>query len=91
MGTALRSLYADGGIRRFYRGISAALIVSIFSRLLMVKFFNQSRQEPSHHRLVVISINFSEIFSPSRIKLTNKTRIWTLNRSIDRRNWRILN
>ena len=38
-----------------------------------------------------ISKYFSEIFSPSNIKLTNKTRIWTLNRSSDRRNSRILN
>ena len=38
-----------------------------------------------------ISKYFSEIFSPSHIKLTNKTRIWTLNRSSDRRNSRILN
>ena len=65
-----------------------------------VRKFNQSRQEPSHQRLgkggtnvppPPISKYFSEIFSPSHIKLTNKTRIWTLNRSSDRRNWRILN
>ena len=54
---------------------------------------NQSRQEPSHHRLgkggqtspLSISKYFSEIFSPSHIKLTNKTQIWTLNRSSDRK------
>ena len=59
---------------------------------------NQSRQEPSHHRLgkggtnvpPPISKYFSEIFSPSHIKLTNKPRIWTFNRFSDRRNSRIL-
>ena len=70
-----------------------------FEKLIVILFINQSRHEPSHNRLgkggqtspLPISKYFSEFFSPSHIKLTNKTRIWTLNRSSDRRNWRILN
>ena len=65
----------------------------------LTKNLNQPGHEPSHHRLgkggqtspPPISKYFSEIFSPSHIKLANKTRIWTLNRSSDRRNSRILN
>ena len=70
------------------------------SRKSSCESLNQFRHEPSHHRLGMggktspsppISKYLSEIFSPSHIKLTNKTRIWTLNRSSDRRNSRILN